>query len=87
VYVLVRRRPGWHHFTDGARAVELAGKPRGWLPVAERVVREVGLNVNRRGVISVSSPDWRPQEWIDWLQERVADTSLAVYEALLELDM
>jgi hypothetical protein len=86
VRVIARRRGDWVHFSDDARAVELAGRPPGWLPVAERVVSELALNVNRRGVVFVSSPESRPEEWRRSLEERVADASLAVYEALLELD-
>ena len=46
--------------TDRSNAVRLAGKPRGWLDVAERVVEEFSLNVNRRGVVLVGTvyPDW-----------------------------
>jgi hypothetical protein len=82
----VSRRPGWYSFSDDARAVAAAGRPSGWLPVAQRVVGELDLNVNRRGVVFVASPDWRYDEWLHSLIERVADASLAVYEALLELD-
>ena len=68
---------------DGGQAVRLAGMPPGWLAVAQRVVDDLGLNVNRRGVVFVPAvyPDW-----VDELTARVADASLAVYEALLELD-
>jgi len=84
--VLVRRREGWLHFSDDGYAVAFAGRPSGWLPVAQRVVGELALNVNRRGVVFVSSPDSRPRGRLDELEARVADASLAVYEALLELD-
>ena len=86
VRVLVRHRPGWYDFSDDAAGVEAAGRPDGWYEVALQVVRELDLNLNRRGVVCVSSPDHREQEWLDSLEERVADASLAVYEALLELD-
>ena len=81
-----RTREGWVHFSDEARAVEVAGRPAGWLPVARQVVRELDLNVNRRGVVFVSSPLSRPLDWRRSLERRVADASIAVYEALLELD-
>jgi hypothetical protein len=74
------------HFSDEARAVDAAGRPRGWLTVAQQVVRELDLNVNRRGVVFVSSPLSRPLAWRRSLERRVADASIAVYEALLELD-
>jgi hypothetical protein len=86
VQVRVRRRGGWVHFSDDGAAVTAAGAPAGWFPVAEGVVAELDLNVNRRGVVFVSSPERRGREWLDSLERRVGDASLAVYEALLELD-
>jgi hypothetical protein len=86
VQVTARSREGWVHFSDEARGVDAAGRPAGWLPVAQRVVRELDLNVNRRGVVFVSSPLSRPLPWRRSLEHRVADASIAVYEALLELD-
>ena len=81
-----RTREGWVHFSDDARGVDAAGRPACWLPVAQQVVRELDLNVNRRGVVFVSSPLSRPLAWRRSLERRVADASIAVYEALLELD-
>jgi hypothetical protein len=86
VQVTARTREGWVHFSDNARGVDVAGRPAGWLPVAQRVVRDLDLNVNRRGVVFVSSPLSRPPAWRRSLERRVADASIAVYEALLELD-
>lgn len=81
-----RTREAWVHFSDDARGVEAAGRPSGWLPVAQQVVRDLGLNINRRGVVFVGSPLSRPHAWRRSLERRVADASVAVYEALLELD-
>ena len=81
-----RTREAWVHFSDEARGVEAAGRPAGWLPVAQQVVRDLDLNVNRRGVVFVASPLSRPLAWRRSLERRVADASIAVYEALLELD-
>ena len=86
VQVTSRTREGWVHFSDEGRGVDAAGRPAGWLPAAQRVVRELDLNVNRRGVVFVSSPLSRPLPWRRSLERRVADASIAVYEALLELD-
>jgi hypothetical protein len=44
--------------------VQLAGKPSGWFPVAERVVVEEGLNVNRAGVVFV--PVVEGATWRSW---------------------
>ena len=67
-----------------------AGKRSGWRgsrragsPSRSRWSRNLDLNVNRRGVVFV--PTVRP-DWVDALAARVADASLAVYEALLELE-
>jgi hypothetical protein len=86
VEVLVRRRPGQYLLSDEGRAVELAGRPPGWFEVAQAVVRDHSLNLNRRGVVSVPAVSSRPAAWRDALAASVADASLALYEALLELD-
>jgi hypothetical protein len=61
----------------------LAGRPSGWLEVAGQVVEGYSLNVNRRGVVCVGTVYPRK---LEELTARLAETSLAVYEALLELD-
>jgi hypothetical protein len=83
VEVFVRKRMHRYAIDDGGGAVLLAGKPRGWLAVAEEVVEELSLNVNRRGVVFVGTVYPR---MLESLVSRVAETSLAVYEGLLELD-
>ena len=85
VRVLVRKRGSRYDINDEAAAVERAGRPAGWLEAAERAVAEYWLNVNRRGVVFVGAVEGgvadRP-----WLVLRIGDASLAVYQALLELD-
>jgi hypothetical protein len=81
VQVRERRREHWVELDDEGRAVELAGKPPGWLQVAERVVVEEGMNVNRAGRIFVRVHERRD---IEELTRRLAESSLAVYEALLD---
>ena len=83
VEVFVRKRMHRYAIDDGGAAVRLAGKPQGWLAVAEEVVEELSLNVNRRGVVFVGTVYPR---MLECLVSRVAETSLAVYEALLELE-
>ena len=84
VTVRQRRREQWVELDDEGRAVELAGTPAGWLPVAERVVAEEGMNVNRAGRVFVRVHERRD---LEDLERRLAESSLAVYEALLdELD-
>ena len=83
VEVSVRKRMHRYAIDDGGAAVQLAGNPEGWLAVAEDVVEELSLNVNRRGVVFVGTVYPR---MLESLVSRVAETSLAVYEALLELE-
>ena len=81
VRVRERRREHWVELDDEGRAVELAGKPPGWFEVAERVVAEEGMNVNRVGRVFVRVHERRD---LDDLTRRLAGSSLAVYEALLD---
>jgi hypothetical protein len=81
VRIRVRRREHWVDLDDEGRAVELAGRPAGRLPVAERVVAAEGMNVNRSGRVFVRVHERRD---IDELTRRVAASSLSVYEALLD---
>ena len=80
VEVLVRKR-GWRcDISDGARAVDAAGRPQGWRDVARRVVDDHALNINRRGVVFVQSNEARLQS----LVIRVADCSVALFQELLD---
>ena len=83
VVVRIRRRGRNYDIDDDARAVAKAGRPPGWLAVAQDVVEAFALNVNRRGVVSVGAYEHsvhRPE-----LTSRIADCSAAVYDALLDL--
>jgi hypothetical protein len=83
VGVTVRKR-GWRFdVSDGGRAVELAGRPTGWRDVAESVVREFAINVNRRGVVFVQTNEAR----LEPLIARVAECSVALFEALLDREL
>jgi hypothetical protein len=82
VRVRIRKRGSRYHIDDDGRAVSLARRPRGWLTVAEQVVEEDALNVNRRGVVFVIAGEGRD---VEALVRRVAERSVAVYEELLEL--
>ena len=53
------------------------------MPVAERVVGEVGLNVDRQGRVCVTVVEGRD---LDRVVRQVAEASLAVYVALLDLE-
>jgi hypothetical protein len=83
VVVRVRKRGRWYHLSDGAAAVEKAGRPPGWREVAEHLVEgEYWINFNRRGVIFVGVREDRP---LEPLVARVAEASAALYAALLDL--
>jgi hypothetical protein len=83
VRVLIRRRHRSYLVTDEGAAVRLAGRPPGWRDAAERVVLEGSLNLSRSGTVFV--PSVYP-ELIESLAARVGDVSLAVYEAVLDLE-
>ncbi|MGH3036803.1 MAG: hypothetical protein ACRDMU_06435 [Gaiellaceae bacterium] len=85
VEVVARKRGRRWDFGDGGRAVRLAGKPAGWLGVAERVVAEEGMNVNRAGVVFVPAFE-RSCRDLAALALRLGDVSHAVHAELLELD-
>jgi hypothetical protein len=83
VRVLVRRRGVRYELGDEGRAVKVAGRPRGWHALAERIVAEDGLNVARDGRVFVIVTEGRD---MDALAARVAETSLRVCDALLDLE-
>lgn len=81
VAVRVRRRGDRLTVDDAGAAVRLAGRPSGWLDAVERIVAVHGLNVNRQGVVFV--PAFGDGD-LDRLVALVADTSLVVYDVLLD---
>jgi hypothetical protein len=83
VRVRVRKRSHRYLLDDLGAAVAGAGAPPGWPAVAERVVAERGLNVDRRGRVFVPAVEGRD---LDALLAKVADASRAVHTALLELE-
>ncbi len=84
VLVRIRRRGRRFELRDDGRALELAGLPVGWRECATQVVDAYDLNVTRNGVVFVPAVEGGVDR--DWLAGRVAETSLALYEALLELE-
>jgi sugar lactone lactonase YvrE len=82
VTVLVRHRGIRYDIGDGGRAVAIAGRPPGWRTVAERVVAEDGFNVARDGRVFVLVTEGRD---VDALAARIAETSLRLCDALLDL--
>jgi hypothetical protein len=82
VMIRVRKRARRYDLVDEGRATRFAGKPDGWLEVSQGVVASEGFNVNRRGVVGVSVVEGRD---LASLALRLAESSVAVYAALLEL--
>ena len=81
VAIRVVRRGMKATIDDDGAAVRLAERPAGWFERAERIVAAAGVNVNRRGVVSVPAVG---QARTDRLVALVAATSLEVYDALLD---
>ncbi len=83
VRIHVRKRGIRYDLDDLGGAFAAAGEPEGWMPVAERVVAAVGLNVSRPGRVFVQVVEGRD---LDRLVRQVAEASLAVYVALLDAE-
>jgi len=83
IRVSVRRRGVRYDIDDMGGAVAFAGRSPGWLEVAERVVKEIGWNVNREGVVFVQAVEGRD---IDALVRRTGEASAAVLDALFALE-
>ena len=84
VTIRVRRREGSVYLLDdGGGATTRAGRRHGWLEAAERAVRRSGMNVSRTGVVFVGANERRD---LEALALRLAQASLDVLEALVELD-
>ena len=83
VRISVRRREHRYDIDDTGAAVAIAGRPPGWREAAERVVNAVGWNVNRDGVVFVPAVEGRD---IDALVQRTAEVSVAVLDAILEME-
>jgi hypothetical protein len=81
VSIRVRKRGARYDITDGAAAVNLAGRPDGWLAIASDAAARTGMNVNRRGVVFVTGFEQRD---LADLVMRLAECSRLVYLALLE---
>jgi len=81
VLVFVRKRGRNYDIDDRGTAIQKAGKPRGWLEVAQAVVHADSMNVNRAGVVFVGSFEGRD---VASLALRIGDCSLALYGELLE---
>jgi len=87
VCVHVVKRERRYSFDDGGGAAEAAGidPPRGF-PRRLRLGPEREVNVNGRGVVSLPGFERSSDAWLLELPQLVAQGSVALYEALLELE-
>lgn len=69
--------------SDDGAAIDKAGRPPGWRVAADRVQRELDVNVSRAGAISLPVVSLGPCE--EKVVRRIAQASLGFYQALLEL--
>jgi hypothetical protein len=83
VTVRVRKRGIRYDISDDGRALALAGKPRGWHAVVERLCTEQGMNVARDGRVWVLVSQGRD---LDDLAAQIAELSAEVYDAVLDLE-
>jgi ankyrin repeat protein len=83
VRISVRRRKHRYDIDDTGAAVAVAGRPPGWREAAERAVASIGWNINRDGLVFMQAVEGRD---IDALVQRTAEASIAVLEAILEIE-
>jgi len=86
VLVHASKREGRYAFSDGGGAAAAAGLPAGWREAADGVTEDYAVNVSRRGVVFLPATERRELSWISSLPGRIAEASVALYGALLELD-
>jgi hypothetical protein len=83
VRVRVVRRERRVSVTDAGAALEKAGRPPGWPEAANRIDRELIVNVSRHGVVSL--PVVAAGPGLDAIVRRIGEASLALYDEALEL--
>jgi hypothetical protein len=85
VVVTVLKRERRLSVSDHGAALEMTGRPAGWRAVAERVERELCINVRRDGEV------WLPVvaagPGLEAIIRRIATASLTLYQDVLELDI
>jgi Ankyrin repeats (3 copies) len=83
VRLRVTRRERRLTVSDDGVALAQAGRPAGWRPVAERLERELDVNVSGSGVVWLPIVAAGPP--LDVIEQRIAQASLTFYQELLEL--
>jgi len=82
VTVTVTHRAQRTSVSDEGAAVRRAGKPAGRLAVAERLERDLDVNITRQGIVWLPVVAAGPDEQA--VVERIAEASLALYQELLD---
>jgi hypothetical protein len=82
----VSKREGRYSFDDRGAAARLAGRPPGWREAADAVVEAYVVNVSRQGVVFLPAVERRELTWLSSLPQRIAEASVALYGALLDLE-
>jgi hypothetical protein len=86
VCVRATKREGRFEFSDGGGAVEAAGLDGQEMTFpASIAVGEYSVNVSRHGTVWLPAFARSSDEWLEKLPELVAEASLALYAAVLEL--
>ena len=87
VRVCATKREGRFEFSDEGGAVSAAGVDGEQIRFPESIaVGECSANVSRHGVVSLPGFARSSDQWLSKLPALVAECSLALYEALLELE-
>ena len=87
VTVRVTRREGRWNFADDGGAVAAAGTDGQGLKLAGSIdLGDYSVNVSRQGEVSLPGFARSSDQWLNKLPELVAEGSLALYSALLELE-
>jgi len=83
VRLRVTRRERRLIVSDGGAALAQAGRPAGWRAIAERLERELDVNVSGAGALWLPVVAAGPP--LHTVEQRIAQASLAFYQELLEL--
>ncbi len=87
VRIRATKREGRFEFSDEGGAVAAAGVDGKQFRFADSIaLGNYSVNVSRQGVVSLPGFARSSDEWLAKLPELVAEGSLTLYEALLELD-
>ena len=87
VRVRVLERDGRYEFSDEGGALAAAGVDPGELVFPDQIpLGRYSVNVSGRGVVSLPGFSRSSDEWLGKLPSLVAEGSVVLYEALLDLD-